>query len=127
MIDATALRYALVGVANTVVGLGCILLLQYGFDLLPAVANAFGFALGLLLSYFLNRRFAFRSQRAHVAAVPFFLLAAAASYLLNLLVLHVGLVRLSLNGVVAQAVAVLSYAVSFYLLNRYVVFTRIRS
>ena len=127
MIDATGIRYAFVGVANTAVGFGCIMLVQHGLGFGPAVANAIGFAIGLTLSYFLNRRFAFRSQRAHSAAMPWFLFSALLSYGLNLLILHVCLTGLGLGDVLAQGVAVLTYAVSFYLLNRYVVFNRLSS
>lgn len=122
MIDAVAVRYALVGVFNTGLGLGCILLLQVVVGVSPGLANAFGFSIGMLVSYLLNRRLAFKSLRPHGRAVPAFLLCAAVSYLLNIAVLWVLVGRFLVNEVHAQLVAVATYTISFYLLNRYVVF-----
>jgi putative flippase GtrA len=116
-------RYALVGVANTVVGYGLILVLDLGLGLRPWMANAAGYGLGMLLSYVLNRRFAFRSRRAHRGALPAFILTAAACWGLNLAVLY-GALSAGLPATSAQALAVLSYTVSFYLFNRYAVFRR---
>jgi putative flippase GtrA len=124
VIDAAALRYALVGVANTALGFGCILVLQEFLEVQPYLANGVGFAMGLCMSYFLNRRFAFRSSRAHTVAAPAFLLAAAVSFAVNMAVLRLGLTILGLPDSWAQGLAVVSYAVCFYLLNRYVVFAR---
>jgi putative flippase GtrA len=122
VIDTVALRYALVGVANTLLGFGCILALQQGLGIAPLFANAAGFALGLLLSYSLNRRFAFRSTRAHASAFPAFLFCAGASFGLNVLVLQCARIWAGLPDQLAQGLAVGSYVVGFYLLNRYVVF-----
>ena len=126
MIDAAALRYALVGVANTALGFGCILLLQNVVGADPRVANGVGFAVGMMLSYFLNRRFAFQSTRAHATAMPAFMISAAISFAVNIIVLQLGLSVIGLADVYAQCLAVASYTVCFYLLNRYVVFTRTR-
>jgi putative flippase GtrA len=50
------------------------------------------------------------------------MLCAGVSYVLNLLMLWTALDVLMLQPVIAQVVAVASYTISFYLLNRYVVF-----
>jgi putative flippase GtrA len=116
-------RYALAGVANTVVGYSVILALDLGLGWRPWLANAVGYGLGILLSYVLNRRFAFRSRRAHRSALPAFILAAASCWGLNLAVLYLALAT-GVPAAGAQALAVLSYTASFYLLNRWAVFRR---
>jgi len=115
-------RYLLVGIANTGVGYSVILVLQLGLGAPALAANAAGYAAGWALSYMLNRDFTFKSRRAHRAALPGYVAAAAICYLLNAAVLHLGLDRLGLPVALAQALAIASYTVSFYLLNRYVVF-----
>lgn len=114
-------RYLLVGALNTVLGYGVILMLQLGLGLNALLANAAGYSVGLLVSYSLNRRFAFRSVRSHRSGLPAFVAAAAACYGLNLVVLWLGL-GAGLPVAAAQGIAVASYTVSFYLLNRYAVF-----
>lgn len=122
MIEHTFFRFALVGLANTAVGYGTILLLHYSLGWSPTVANAGGYAVGVLLSYSINRTFTFNSSRSHVQAVPRFVVAAAGSFMLNLLVLHASLSTLGLPVGLAQALAVGSYTVAFYLSNRFLVF-----
>ncbi|MGF1445347.1 MAG: GtrA family protein [Pikeienuella sp.] len=50
----------------------------------PVPASAAGAVLGALVSYGLNRRYTFRSSRAHAAALPRFLTVAALAFLANL-------------------------------------------
>lgn len=113
-------RFVLVGLANTGVGYGLILLLHYGLGLSPVMANFGGYVIGALLSYGLNRSFTFNSQRAHHKALPLFLAAAGGSYLLNLVVLQFALQMLPFA--LAQALAVFSYSAAFYLSCRFLVF-----
>ncbi len=122
MISSTVLRFTLVGLVNTAVGYGVILLLHYGLGIDPVPANAGGYLSGLLLSYALNRRYTFASRRPHGQALPRFGMAAAGCFALNLLVLQVGLAVLALPVALAQALAVGSYSVAFYFANRWLVF-----
>jgi putative flippase GtrA len=122
VIDHSFLRFALVGLANTAVGYGVILLLHYGLGAPPRTANAGGYVIGALLSYALNRVFTFGSQRPHGQAMPRFVAAIAACFVLNLLVLEAGLRVLALPVALAQALAMASYTLAFYLVSRYIVF-----
>lgn len=124
MRDSTALRFALVGVANTVLGYAVILLLHYGLGWQPVLANAGGYVVGGGVSYVLNRRFSFRSDRPHAQALPRFIAAVAMSFGVNLLVLRMALMVPNLPIAVAQAIAVTSYMVVFYLISRFFVFGR---
>lgn len=114
-------RYLMVGVLNTFVGYGVILLLQFGMGLTALAANAGGYAIGLLVSYTLNRQFTFRSHRSHRRGLPAFLVVALLCYGLNVLVLW-SMLDAGYSAVWAQGLAVLVYTVSSYLLNRHLVF-----
>ncbi len=120
MIRHPIVRFVLVGLANTGVGYGLVLLLHYCLGLSPVLANVGGYVIGALLSYGLNRCFTFNSRRAHGKALPLFMAAAGGSYLLNLIVLQLALPILPFA--LAQALAVLSYSVAFYLGCRLLVF-----
>ena len=52
-------------------------------SLAPVVASAIGFALSSVLNYYLNYRLTFRSSRAHVSALPRFLLIAGIGLIAN--------------------------------------------
>lgn len=115
-------RFVLVGMTNTVVGYGLILLLHYGAGVGPVSANIGGYLIGALLSYVLNRRFAFASDRPHTEALPRFGLAVAGCFAINLVVLKICVSVLALPVALAQALAVSAYTVTFYLTCRFLVF-----
>lgn len=122
MIRGTFYRYLLVGLVNTAVGFGVILILQLYFGLHPIAANAWGYVVGLIVSYALNRKYTFRSQRSFRSSIPLFAGAAAVSYLINLAVLQFSITVLDVHPVLSQALANCAYVLSFYIANRYVVF-----
>lgn len=122
-IKNSAVRFALVGVLNTSLGLGVILFCQLELGFSALLANASGYAAGLFVSYFLNRSFSFNSKRSHSASLLPFIIVTATCYFLNLAALrffehHEGLVPWPL----AQAVCIIIYSASFFFLSRQFVF-----
>lgn len=83
-------RYGAVGLLNTVVSLAVIALcLALGWG--DYAANALGYAVGLTLSFFANRRFTFRlSGRPKFGEAKGFLFAFAIAYSLNLAIIWCG-------------------------------------
>lgn len=124
MISSTLARYLFVGVANTAVGYGVILILQLQLGMHPVVANALGYVVGMIMSYALNRRYTFRSQRGHTMGVPIFVVSAAICYLLNVAVLQFSINVVGLPAAISQALAICAYTFLFYIANRYVVFSK---
>lgn len=116
------LRFLLAGSANTIVGYSMILLLGYGFGLAPKVANAGGYAIGLLLAYVLHHRFTFASDKPHMVAAPRFIVTAICCYFINLATLDACLKLPAIPVAIAQAVAVGAYTLTFYLISRFLVF-----
>lgn len=115
-------RFLLVVIGNTALGYGVIMVRHYGFGIEPIPANVVGYTLGAFLSYMLSHRYTFASQRLHAEALPRFVLAVAGCFMLNLMVLKFGLSALGLPFALAQALAISSYTVVFYLTSRLLVF-----
>jgi putative flippase GtrA len=118
-------RYGLVGVLNTAVGLAVILGVEFGLHGPPLLANAAGYAAGFALGFVLNRSFVFRSDTRVSAAGPRYLIAVAASYAANLIVLQ-GMRSVLPAGDLVRAASQLcamgSYTVLLFVLSRYWVF-----
>jgi len=118
-------RYGLVGLLNTGVGLAVILGAEFGLHAPPLVANALGYAAGFAVGFVLNRSFVFRSDARTEVAGPRYLLAVAACYGLNVAVLQ-GLRAVVPAGdlfrAAAQLCAMGAYTVSLFVLSRYWVF-----
>ncbi|AMO24608.1 hypothetical protein UC35_19440 [Ramlibacter tataouinensis] len=112
-------RFGLVGVANTLVGSGLILLLAWqGVD--PYLANILGYVTGTLLSFALNARWTFGSRMSadHLAR---FLLVIVAAYVINLLVLALTL-GLGWGALASQLPAMVCFTVANFLGQRYFTF-----
>lgn len=117
-------RFLLVGFVNTAVGFCTILVFQYIFSAGYFLSNALGYAIGALVSYFLNKTFTFRNTRIHSEVLPRFVLTVASSYLINLAVLKFAVSNSlwQLPAAMAQGAAVLAYTMSFYVISKHFAF-----
>lgn len=79
-IDRSFFRFLLVGVFNTIVGLGMIALLLHVAGIGYWASTFIGNAVGALVSYMLNRRFTFRSNAKVAGSMWRFLLVTLACY-----------------------------------------------
>lgn len=121
----TAARFAIVGLANTAVGFGVIMALQFGLRVPPHLANTGGYAVGFVVSFTLNRQFTFADRGRPGPAAARFAIAALAAFALNQVVLSMATGRVGHGGsapVAAQAVAAISYTLSLFVLCRLWVF-----
>lgn len=116
------LRYLVVGVVNTVVGFGTIFLLMY-LGLNPVYSNIVGYATGISLSFFLNRRFTFRvkTEKTLFQFIKF-LAVLLISYLANITILIVAIYKLKMNPYFSQVVSGIVYTASGFLLTKKFVF-----
>lgn len=119
---ARLLRFGLTGLANSAVGWAVIFGgLWAGMSGLAA--NAAGYAVGLLLSFTLNRRFVFGVTGAvSVREVAKFLAAFAVAYGVNVAVLMAAQSVLGADSALAQLPAIGAYIVIFFLLSQFFVF-----
>lgn len=115
-------RFLLVGVANTGLGYAVIFGCMYLARLTPELSNAVGYLVGLLVSYFLNRHFTFRSVRRRSTEFVRFVLVFLTAYLSNLAALVVLVRGLGVHAVLGQIAAGVIYIGTAYLLNKRYVF-----
>ncbi|MEF1289257.1 GtrA family protein [Vibrio sp. M260118] len=83
MFSSHSIKYGLVGVFNTIIGYGTTFILFY-FQIVPEIANAIGYFIGFLVSYFLNKKYTFSSKRRHREDMPRFFVGMLVSYLANI-------------------------------------------
>jgi putative flippase GtrA len=115
-------RFVLTGLANSAVGWAVIFGgLWAGLDGL--VANAAGYAVGLIMSFTLNRRYVF-GVRGGVSApeIARFLAAFAVAYGVNVAVLLGAQAVLGTGSALAQLPAIAAYILIFFLLSQRFVF-----
>ncbi|MEI6336424.1 MAG: glycosyltransferase [Methylococcaceae bacterium] len=116
------IRYLLVGVANTFVGLSTIYFAMYFLKLDIVYANAFGYSIGILLSFVLNKAWTFNSGDRIVSSLIRYLLVLAVAYAANLTTVLFANSNLDLNPYIAQAPGIIPYTVIGFLGSRYFAF-----
>ena len=117
-----SLRFGTVGLANTAIGLLAIYAVIFFFNTGPAIANAIGYAIGLTVSFALNRFWTFSDNRSIAKVLPLYLLAAAFSYLLNLSVVLLGTFHFGVGPYLVQFFGIGIYTLTMFLGCRWFVF-----
>lgn len=115
---AQLLRYLLVGVLNTTVGLGTIYLLLYILHLSDGISNFIGYCAGILLSFVLNKYWTFSNFSSSGPQFLRFALVTAAAYLCNLATVELSITFLRVSHYFAQAMGVLPYTAVGFLGSR---------
>ena len=83
MILGQLARFGLVGAANSVLGFSVIAGLDVGLHVAPPLANAAGYAVGIVFGFLLNRAFVFRSQGGYRATGAKYLAMVILAFALN--------------------------------------------
>jgi putative flippase GtrA len=117
-----AVRFGAVGLVNTFAGLLVIYSLKYFAAMSDVKANALGYAVGMIISFGLNRNWTFAHRGVHSHSAPRFLVTMAISYGVNLAVVLVALHAFGVNAYVAQVLGMPAFTVTSFLLCKYWVF-----
>lgn len=113
--------FGVTGLLNTGIGLGVIVALSTLLHFDPLLANLGGYAVGLCVSFVLNRFWTFGKQATGMPVLSF-LGAFAVSYLVNLAVLSAVVRWWPSYHLLGQVAALGSYSVVFFLICRFFVF-----
>lgn len=116
------LRFGLVGVANTMVGLGTIWMLIWAAGWADPAANLMGYVVGLACSFLLNRAWTFRDSGQFGTSLLRFVLVFLVAYAVNLGAMFWFRDTLGVGRYWAHALATIPYTVVFFLGSRLFVF-----
>lgn len=117
LLQNSAVKYALVGGVNTLVCWVVIFALMWG-GVIPEIANAFGYGVGIIVSYLLNKHFTFQSKHSHKRDFIRFCVAMGAAYAINLIVLIALYRGLGVNEYLSQIIAAVCYTISGYIISK---------
>ncbi len=116
------IRFGVVGIVNTTIGLAAIYTLMFFGNVGAATANAGGYAIGLLVSFVLNRTWTFQSSQPVRYVLPRYLLTVGMCYLLNLGVVLFCIRTIHLNAYLSQFLGIGIYTSCVFLSCRWFVF-----
>jgi len=111
----SAVRFLLVGLANTVLGLAIIYSLKLAVGMHDVAANLVGYVLGIGVSYAAHAAWSFSYRGPTGAALPRYVVVTVLAYLANLATVSAALYWWGANGYVAQALGVPPYVLVGYL------------
>lgn len=115
--------YALIGVLTNLSGYSFYLLLTYSGGT-PKLTMTAMYAIGVVVSFFANRKFTFRHDGHIGAAGVRFMIAHLFGYLLNMLLLVMLVDSMGFPHQIVQAVAIVVVAVVLFFLSRIFVFSQ---
>jgi len=115
-------KFVVVGVFNTAVGLACIFGAKALLDWGDLAANVGGYGVGLMTSFALNRSWTFSDRGRISPALLRFLGAFALAYLANLVTVFALRDLAGVDSYIAQAAGVVPYTALFFLTSRAFVF-----
>jgi putative flippase GtrA len=121
-VPSVPLRFVVVGLANTIIGLAIVYFLKWSGEVGDTAANVGGYSLGLATSFVLNRNWTFGHSGAWLPAFARFFTVFAIAYAANLGTVLVLIDQFGINGYAAQAFGVPPYTALFYIGSRYVAF-----
>lgn len=120
------LRYLLVGVVNTAVGLSIIFALMHA-GVSDVAANAIGYAIGLCVSFVLNGKWTFGATALDAGRLLRFLLVVGVAYLANLAALFVARDALGWGSHVGQLAGAAAYTAVGFIGSRWFAFAARRA
>jgi glycosyltransferase involved in cell wall biosynthesis/putative flippase GtrA len=118
----TFAKFLFVGLANTLVGLLAIYGAMYflGFDDVPA--NAFGYGVGILVGFALNKRWTFLNREGVLPTLVRYILVVAIAYAVNLAIVMAVNHYFEINRYLAQSTGIVPYTLLSFLGCRYYAF-----
>lgn len=125
MLDLRFVRFVIVGLANSFVGLLVIYGCKWFLDMGDIPANAIGYGIGIMLGFQLNKRWTFGHNGVFLSTFLRYILVLAFAYAVNLTVVLYGIEQLNLNSYLAQALGIVPYTLVGYLGSHFFVFNKI--
>jgi putative flippase GtrA len=119
--EVQVLRYLMVGVVNTVIGLSIIFALMH-LGVADVAANAAGYAIGLCVSFVLNGRWTFGAATLDAGRLLRFLLVVGVAYLANLAALVVARDALGWGSHLGQLAGAVTYTAVGFVGSRWFAF-----
>jgi putative flippase GtrA len=116
-------RFVLVGLSNTAIGLLVIFACKGYLGLGDIESNLLGYGMGILLGFALNKHWTFGHVGRMGPAFARYLLVLALAYVVNLATTVYAIDILALNSYVAHAIGVIPYGITGYLGSRHFAFS----
>jgi putative flippase GtrA len=117
-------QFLIIGVINTLTSYSIIFFSLYILKLNYMISNSIGYFFGLILSFFLNKHYNFKSDSNHICEFSKFILAFFISFAINSSTLYVCVEYFLISKPIAIIFAGVSYSVCFFIISKFYVFKK---
>lgn len=111
------LKFGAVGFLNTLITIGTYSVLMY-FDVNYLIANVFGYALGVLNSYYWNKKWVFKADHSQKSMFTKFVVVNLITLGFNTLILYLLVQNMDINPLLSQIAATGAGLLFNYILNK---------
>jgi putative flippase GtrA len=122
-INKTSLGYILIGIVNSIFGYFFIFLFIYS-GIQEELSNLLGYILGISWSYYLNKKYNFKSSTVHKQALPRFFVSMVVAYIVNISIFSFFYRILDINVYVSTIVGGVFYTFVGYFMSYFWVFKK---
>lgn len=127
VLDWDVVRYGIVGVFNTLLGLGLIFFFYYVVGLNYILSNVFTYTIGLIITFFFQDKWIFAgSDRVLKGKIFLFLTVFGVAFLTNLALLYGTVEFIGWHPNVGQPIGIMGYACVNYLGNKVLTFRKVK-
>jgi putative flippase GtrA len=116
------IKYSIIGIFNTLIGLGVIYIAYNTLKLNYIISNVIGYLFGLINSFIWNRKWTFHSSKSKLNSVMPFLTVFIISYIGNIVCVIISIDYLKIDPNIAQLFGVIGYSTLNFLLNKFYTF-----
>lgn len=117
-------QFLIIGVLNTVTGYSIIFFFLYIVKMNYLMSNSIGYFFGLILSFFLNKHYNFKTVSKHLNEFSKFILAFIISFTMNSIILYSCVEFFDLTKLISIIIAGISYSICFFLICKFFVFKK---
>jgi putative flippase GtrA len=112
--------YGMIGLVGTLIHFSVLVFLVEVFHIEPVLSSSIGFIVTVIVSFYLNRRFTFRttSSKTTVAFIKYTVVSCL-GFILNSVIMYGSVHILSLHYSIAQVIVVVLLPISNFLLNNF--------
>jgi putative flippase GtrA len=112
-------KYFIVGIIGTVTHLSVLIVLVEFFKYNYILGSTIGFVLTVVISYYLNYIWTFRSREKHTKSLPRYIIVSIIGLCLNTCIMFLAVNVFGLWYLIGQAITVLIIPVTNFILNSY--------
>lgn len=112
------IKFALVGVVNTIIGLSVYYFLVF-FNVHYLIANVMGFLISVLNAYFMNKKFVFKSENKKSSSILRVYCSYGMTALLSTILLYIMVNKIGISDKIAPLINLFITTPLNFLLNKY--------